>query len=68
MSLKVAADKYEKRAVYVRKKYQQLVEKTSNNSENSFQGPPDKLRLQHTTLKKTAKQKDEKLQEKEDEI
>lgn len=35
MSLKVAADKYEKRAVYVRKKYQQLVEKTSNNSENS---------------------------------
>jgi len=42
--------------------------KTSNNSENSSQGPPDKLRLQHTTLKKTAKQKDEKLQEKEDEI
>jgi hypothetical protein len=35
MSLKVAADKYEKRAVYVRKKYQSLVEKTSNNSENS---------------------------------
>lgn len=35
MSLKVAADKYEKRAVYVRKKYKMLVEKTSNNSENS---------------------------------
>lgn len=33
MQLKVAADKYESRAIYVRKKYHQLLEKTSLDSQ-----------------------------------
>ena len=41
--LKVNADKYERRALYVRKKYQQLLEQTN---ENAAQVPADKnLRL-----------------------
>lgn len=50
--LKVAADKYENRAIYLRKKYQQLVEKASLGSESSSNAPPDRARLQSSLLKK----------------
>lgn len=46
--LKVAADKYEKRAIYVRKKYQQLVEKHNLGSDASTSISQDKLRLKNT--------------------
>ena len=51
---KVAAEKYQKRAIYVRKKYAQLLSKTKNggvaDGASTVSGNEDKLRLKVSQL------------------
>ena len=75
---KVAAEKYQKRAIYFRKKYAQLVAKTKNNGTNTdlqsvnsagaSNSGDDKMRLRCSKLQQTINGHKEAMQEKVEEI
>jgi hypothetical protein len=60
--LRVAADKYEKRAIYTRRKYQELLSKPNDTPSTNN----EKLRLKVTTLKQQLKAKEQELINKEE--
>lgn len=66
--LKVAAEKYEKRAIYVRKKYQQLKEKHNLGSDATSTANQDNLRLKTSQLKSKLKGKEAELALKDAEL